>query len=218
MRDELLRMAADRLELSPALVESLVRSVGVGEPGGARSAGGGSRDAVVGDELAPRGVERHAAGGITASDRRAATRPLARSEQTERAFLALCLALPDEGEAALGRLRPEVHFTSELTRRAASHLRDRLRSPGDGISEDDVELARLVAELSVRASSEFAHPSTLELEGLQLELAAVDREIASSRAAGRGDVAELASRRARVKVEVDKAVDRAMAAAGVGEE
>jgi hypothetical protein len=80
---------------------------------------------------------------------------------------------------------------------------------------EDADLARLIAELSVRAANEPAHVATLEVEALQLELAAVDREIVAARASGSGDVAGLATRRARVKVEVDKAVDRAMAVAGV---
>ena len=44
---------------------------------------------------------------------------LARRAETERTFLALCIASPAEGERALAELDPEEHFTSERLRRAA---------------------------------------------------------------------------------------------------
>jgi DNA primase len=207
MREELLRLVADRLELSPALLESLVgrREGRVGPESVSRS--GAGENVGAGNGGLGSGAGARPGGGA---------RPLERREQTERTFLALCLALPDRGRDALGRLRPEDrYFTGELTRRAAVHLRDHLESPAQGLPAADADLAQLIAELSVRAATEPAHLATLELEALQLELAAVDREIVAARASGQGDVGGLATRRARVKVEVDKAVDRAMAVAGV---
>ena len=53
---------------------------------------------------------------------------LDRREQSERAFLALCLALPDEGEARLTAADLDELFSAPATRRAAEYLRGRLRS------------------------------------------------------------------------------------------
>ena len=113
--------------------------------------------------LAANASERRAAG-----ERRGATSPaearraagLSRREDTERAFLALCIASPEQGAAALAGLDVDEHFASELLRRAARHLRDgNLREPmaeppGQGRLEDDPELKGLLAELIVEAGRE----------------------------------------------------------------
>jgi len=140
---------------------------------------------------------------LRAADRRA---------QTERLFLGLCLALPEVGERRLAEIEPEEHFTSPLLRRAALHLREHLRSPRWGVPAEDSELEALMAELSVRASAEAVTPERLEVEATQLELARVDRAISAAQAAGEGDIAALATRRAKVKVDLDRAMDRAMEA------
>jgi DNA primase len=139
-----------------------------------------------------------------------------RRTQTERMFLALCMALPDEGERRLAEAVPDEHFTSPLLRRAAlhlrEHLREHLRSPRWGVPAEDAELEELMAELSVRASAEVVTPERLEVEATQLELARVDRAISAAQATGAGDIAALATRRAKIKVDLDRAMDRAMEA------
>ena len=72
---------------------------------------------------------------------------LDRREQTERAFLAYCLALPEEGEARLATADLEEMFSAPATRRAGEYLRGRLRSPAGELPAGDEPLARLVAEL-----------------------------------------------------------------------
>jgi DNA primase len=190
-RDELLRLVAGRLSLSEALVESML----------AKGTGRGRGDG----DPASRG--RGEGLGLPTADR---------GGQTERLFLALCVALPEEGERRLAEIEPEEHFTSPLIRRAALHLREHLREPRDGIGAEDTELEALMAELSVRASAEVVTPARLDVEATQLELARVDRAISAAQASGEGDIAALATRRAKVKVELDRAMDRAMEALAEG--
>src|SRR5204862_990663 len=72
--------------------------------------------------------------------RSAPARGLDKREQTERTFLALCIALPEVGSTALAGIDPERHLTGSVTRRAAAHLRDHLETPTEGIAPDDPEL------------------------------------------------------------------------------
>ena len=192
-RDELVRLVAGRLTLSEQLVSLLVQAPAPGaSPPGAGARGDGGAVPV------PRRTPRAAA-------------VLDRREQTERTFLALCLELPESGRSALRRVDLEQHFTSDLTRRAAAHLRDHLADPSQGLADDDQELAALIAELSVRGGREPATPDTLEVEILQLEMARIEREIAAARSAGRLDVTTLAAELTTVKADFGDAVERATA-------
>ena len=101
-------------------------------------------------------------------------------------------------------------FTSDLHRRAAVHLRDHAADPSSGLPEDDDELASLVAGLVIRAAGQEPSRAALQVEGLKLELAAVERRMAAARDAGSGDIAALAGRRAELKNAVDAAIVRAM--------
>jgi DNA primase len=130
---------------------------------------------------------------------------LARREQAERTFLALCIALPEHGREALRRVTLEEHFTSPLHRRAAEHLRGHLAAPLDGLPRDDEALAELMAELTIRAGRDPADPSMLEVELLQLEKDRLERQIAAG-----GAVADLAKAREQVTQDIRTAVTRAM--------
>ncbi|MEA2302003.1 MAG: primase, partial [Solirubrobacteraceae bacterium] len=132
-------------------------------------------------------------------------------ERSERAFLALCIALPREGRTALAGLDLDRVFTGELNRRAAAHLVEHLDEPGRDLDDpDDGELGAVVAELAVRAADAPAQPAQLEAERLQLELALLDREILVARASGRGGQSELAARRREVKAAVERALTLAL--------
>ncbi len=174
-RMELEQLIASRLELPERTVASLLA-------GGPAAGGGG-------------------AGG---GGRRAATTTLDARERTERSFLALCIAMPERGAQALAMLDPETHFASELTRRAAVHLRTHLDSPTAGV--DDGELAALLAELAVRGSEEPVHPAQLDAERWQLELARIDRAIVAGRAAGAGGLTELGDERMKAKAAAEAAL------------
>ncbi len=137
---------------------------------------------------------------------------LTRREETERAFLALCIASPEDGELALAGLDIDEHFSSGLLRRAARHLlAGDLRAPmsdAPGAEEgvdDDPQLKGLLAELVVEAGRERADTAMLEVQRLQLELARVDRQIQRARGQDGGDISALAQRKAEVKRDFDRA-------------
>jgi DNA primase len=200
MRMELTRIVSGRLALPESLAETLLADGSRGGGQGGRSSG----------ERPANGSARAGAGGLS------------RREETERAFLALCIASPDEGAQALESLDVDEHFASELLRRAARWLREGdLResmataagAAGGGL-DGDPELKALLAELIVEAGREQAHPAMLEVQRLQLELARVDRRIQRARGQESGDISELAQRRAEVKREFDRAYGRVLEETG----
>jgi DNA primase len=96
----------------------------------------------------------------------------------ERAFLALCLALPSAGERALQAIDLEEHITSARLRRAARHLAGRLEQPLGGLPPEDEDLARTVADLVERAGRAGAvRPEHVEQQRLYLERARLERAI-----------------------------------------
>jgi DNA primase len=154
-------------------------------------------------------------GGARVETARRTTRALSRREETERTFLMLCVASPKEGAQALRELDLERHFTSDLLRAVAQHLRDGdLHEPMRSASSQehaDGELEGVLAELVVQAGRESGQPAMIAVQRLQLELASVDRQIQAARTRGGGDVSELARRRGDVKREFDIAYERALA-------
>ncbi|MGI8593784.1 MAG: DNA primase [Solirubrobacteraceae bacterium] len=201
MREELIRLAADRLDLSQGLVASLLEGTGRAATAdwapGRRDGRGGSAHGL-GD-----------AGETSGGGGHAPRAPLSQAERTERTFLALCIALPDPGREALRRVDLERHFSSERTRRAAAYLRDHITSPIDGLTGDDPDLTATITELAVRAEREPALPATLEAQQLDLELRRLEREIANANADGRLDITTLAEQRSEVKARFDRAIDKA---------
>jgi DNA primase len=201
MRLELTKLVSGRLALPESLMETLLAP----QAGRAQQAGQAGRG---------RTENGQAAGGNTSADR---ANGLSRREETERTFLALCIASPEEGAQALTSLDVDEHFTSELLRRAArhlgaGHLRDPMADPAglaDGL-DGDPQLKALLAELVVEAGREPVHPAMLDVQRLQLELARVDRRIQRARGEESGDVSELATRRGEVKREFDRAQERAL--------
>lgn len=186
LREELLRLIADRIDVPADTVARLLASGG----------GGGI----------PRSAPARGANGAQRDDPppRPALNP---RERSERAFLAYCIALPGPGREALAELDLEHELAFPGPRRAAQHLRDHLDRPTSGVPESDEELARLLAELAVRAEALEATPAGLEAQRLQLALARASRDLAAARAAG-GSVAKLAHHRDQLKVRFDVAVQR----------
>ena len=174
LREELVQLVAGRLGLTESLVASALA--------GARVSTGGGHAVALADRPAENGA-------------RAA---LHRREQSERAFLAYCLALPEEGEQRLAGADLDELFSAPETRRAAEYLRGRLRSPAGELPAGDEALARLVAELVIRAGQLEATPAKLELEALQLDLHNLDRRIATARTDGHERIGALARERQQV--------------------
>lgn len=234
MRMELTRMVSGRLGLSEGLAETLLASsaghvrmedLHVSNGGGySRSGRGVQRSGGVSAQSprAERGADGRAAGEVGAGGEGGsrASRVLSARADTERAFLALCIATPQHGERALEEVEIEGVFTSELLRRAAEHLKaGHLAEPLKDVDAEDRELVGLLAELTVEAgrwpvSARSSKPPMLEVQQLQLRLAWIDRRVHAARAKGTGEVNELAKLRGEVKQEFDRAQERALAESG----
>jgi DNA primase len=217
MRMELTTLVSNRLALADRLTEKLLAS----PPG----AGGGSgRSAVPGDARGGRATGQGGSEGerVPRAQPAGAGGELLAREETELAFLALCIASPQEGAEALAGLDLEEHYSSPLMRRAAAHLRDGdladpMSDPPDAPSlEFDLPLKELLAELVVAAGRERSGRAMLEVQRLQLELARLDRQIQRARGRGEGEVGALAARKVEVKHEFDQATERALEGSGQG--
>jgi len=202
LREELVQKVASRLDLSGELVVSLLAQ-GAGAPAGAApayAAGGAGRSG--GPGVAAAGFPGTGAPGGIAAGSPAATLVLDRRERAERTFLALCVAFPREGAEALARLGPAEHLTSELSRRAAAHLREHLDAPLEGLPADDPELSTLVSELdarAARAADSGVSADSLEHAWLVIELARLERAIDAARIAKSLDVGTLGREREQVR-------------------
>jgi DNA primase len=186
LRDELMQRVAGRLELSAGRLATLVVD---GSPGPHARSGNGNRDQSASAE-ANLGALSHGA-------------------RAERAFLALCVAVPDLGAATLSEIDPDELLTSEPLRRAARHLDGRTDSPLADLPSDDDELARIVADLVARAGrSTDVSPERLQHARLVLERDRLDRAIIRARTEGGAGINELARERERVLEQVRGVVSR----------
>jgi DNA primase len=179
MRMELTELVSSRLAVKGSILEQRLSSQGRRGAGARRETQSqGTPEARAGDPAAAR------------------SRGLSGREDTERAFLALCIASPEEGAVALQSIDVDEHFASELMGDSSA------REAG---LDDDPELKELLAELTVQAGREETRPAMLEVQRLQLEMARMDRKIHQARGQHDGDVSGLAQRRAEVKREFDRA-------------
>ena len=156
-RDELVRRVAERLDFEPAMV--------MGRVVAATPASGGPG----------RAAPAAASGRQAAPPRRAAE--LTSRERRERALLAMCIALPEEGRSYLERLS-EAHL-SPSGARAARWLREHPGDPASNLPQDD-ELSGLLTELVMLSRSEPASPDAMQLNFLLLEQRRLEDEIAAA--------------------------------------
>jgi DNA primase len=202
LRDELMRRVSGALELAPARLASALEQAGAREPATPGAGPAGSADRAGGDP----GRLANGSGPGTGGH------PMDHSPKGEQVFLALCLALPEEGERALSGSDLDELLTSERLRQAAAHLRGRTRSPTEAIPAGDEQLARVVAELVKRAGDMAGRdpdrralsPDRLEHARLMLELERVDRARIRARAQG-SPITALARERERVLLELHAA-------------
>jgi DNA primase len=152
-RDELVRRVAERLDVEPAMV--------IGRLATARSP-------VAAVENAPAGPAPKAE--LTSRERR------------ERALLAMCIALPKEGEDFLKRLTGD--HLSPSGARAREWLEGRLADPVTGLPHDDPELTSLVSELVMMARSEPASLEAMELNLMLLEQRRLEARIGEAGESG----------------------------------
>jgi DNA primase len=159
-RDDLVRRVAERLDLEPAMV--------MGRVVAAQPLSGGTAEPA-GQSRAPAPAPRRAA-ELTSRERR------------ERALLAMCIALPEEGKGYLGRLTDD--HLSQQGARVAAWLREHPEDPASNLPREDSELAGLIAELVILAHDEPASPEAMELNFLLLEQRRLEADIAAAGEAG----------------------------------
>ena len=164
-REELIRRAADRLDVPLELIVGRLR--GGGPPGRAAPRPPGER-AVPGGGPPPPG-----AGGPRRAPRRRALEP---AERAEALFVAMCLAEKRRGRAYLARIEPG-HLSSEALGRAVVHLLAHEDDPLAGLGDADAELGAVVAEVLALSESEPSSDQALRISFLQLELRRVEREL-----------------------------------------
>jgi DNA primase len=182
LQDDLIRLAADRLQMSESVTHEALRRATARVRAPARRTDGGD----AGDRAArPTRM-------VTSVDLR---------DDTERAFLARCLAVKGAGRAALESMDVDETFGNDLARRAARYLVEHLEHPGQSLPAGADDLARLVAELVIRSGDLAADPAALALERLTLDKLRLDRRIAAARRAGE-PVTALAVERQRVQEEI----------------
>jgi DNA primase len=124
--------------------------------------------------------------------------------RAEREFLSRCLASDDLGRSYLS-LPSDDQLSSEATRRAREHLVAHFDDPIAGLPEGEPALAALVTNVALAAQEQPASPeAVLRMSILQLEKRRLEREI--RRAAQAGDHArqsELAAAEQRVRGDLD---------------
>ncbi|HEX3615782.1 MAG TPA: DNA primase [Solirubrobacteraceae bacterium] len=162
LRDELVRNAAGTLGIPEARLVALLdqapaaaAAVFAGSHASAESGPGPGRDDDYPDPY-------HDRPAVVSAPRRQRPEP-------ERSFLAMCVAAPDIGAAALARIDPEVLLLDDVLRRAARFLSTHL--PGDlpDPPGDDPELIFVLDDLRARAGR-GRHVSVDELEHARLVL------------------------------------------------
>ena len=234
VRLELVQLVSGRLALRDGMTERLLAGglPAEGLPRNRANTGAGSRRQG-GSQVAASQAGAQRAGGL-----------LSRRDQVERAFLAFCIAFPKEGATALREVELDEHFTSELVRRSAAHLREHLEAPLSEVPADDAELTGALAELVAQADAlkseeadeayseaagpeSVAGPSSADAPRVSAESAAakvrvqrLQLELAllerqiAARAQQGAEVSEVAARRAEVKRDFDQAQQRALDMAG----
>jgi DNA primase len=167
LRDDLVRRVAERLDFEPA---SVLGRVIAAEPATGGPQGGGpvyesfSAEA----QAQPRAPRR--------------TAELTSRERRERALLAMCIALPEDGREFLSRLADD-HLSASGSR-AAAWLRENPGDPASNLPQDD-ELTSLITELVMTSHDQPASREAMELNFLLLEQRRLEDEIAA--AGQRGD-------------------------------
>lgn len=173
-QSELVRKVADRLDLEPAMVMGRVVA---------------STPATGGPEAAQSPVQRRSSGQPQEAPPKPPKQELTSRERRERALLAMCVALPDQGVTYLEKLK-EAHL-SVSGRAAAEFLRAHPKDPAEHLPRENGALAALITELVMLAREEPASEESMELNFLLLEQRRLEGEIEA--AGERGDYERRAS-------------------------
>lgn len=198
-RQELIRRVTEKLQIDPSVVLSRVEAAESGETEMARQRPGNTGTST----SAPGQASGQAPDAATVQ---APTRPvLSRRERTERWLLAMCVARPEEGRQWLEKLDTR-HLTSPLIERTVEWLKGHLDDPASGLDPEDRELQKMVAALVARADPDLVGTGSIRRNFLELELAALEDDIAA--AAREGDAArraELSRQRSELVEQIRRA-------------
>ncbi|MDX6624927.1 MAG: primase, partial [Solirubrobacterales bacterium] len=168
LRDDLVRRVAERLDFDPGTV---LARVTVAEPTTGGSGGAGQvYESFSAEAQATSAQQPRRAAELTSRERR------------ERALLAMCIALPEDGREFLTRLTDDHLSASGI--RAAAWLRENPGDPASNLPHDD-EMASLISELVMISHDQPASREAMELNFLLLEQRRLEDEIAA--AGERGD-------------------------------
>ena len=162
-RDDLVRRVAERLDFDPATV--------MGRVVAATPTSGGREGTVPEPVRSAQPARPQRTAELTSRERR------------ERALLAMCIAVPQEGKEYLARLT-DAHL-SPTGRSGAAWLREHLEDPASNLPHDDDALAGLIAELVILSREEPASREAMEHNYLRLEERRLEGEIVA--AGERGD-------------------------------
>ncbi|MFZ0044138.1 MAG: DNA primase [Solirubrobacteraceae bacterium] len=186
LRDDLMRRISGRLQLRESQVATLLVSA---------------------DGSAPRGGPVNGSGEPGRAGR-ADAQPVISGTRSERLFLALCIAIPEQGGELLDRGDMDELLTSEPLRAAARQLRGRAKTPLTELPPEDEELARTIADLVALAGRvPDPSPDRLEHARLVLDRDRLDRAIIRARGEEAG-TSELAHQREVVREAIRAAVAR----------
>lgn len=192
LREELIELVAERLDLQPAMVSSWVTTSG--------AAGNGAP---------PPNRQRPAADDAVAAPQR----PAAMSPQVtaERDLLVALVAAPAPGAKLAANLTRE-RFSSDGMWRLFEYVRDHIEDPLASLPMDDSRLAQAVTGI-VADAAEMSVPPTDVVLAAQLatvDITAIDRQMERARQEGTGGIATLRKRRDELVAQRDELIATAL--------
>jgi DNA primase len=201
LRDELIRNAAGALGIPEARLVTLLDQA----PAAALPAAGGMALSGLASDVDDEYPDPYRDRPLVVST------PRRQRPEPERSFLAMCVASPDIGAAALARIDPEVLLFDDVLRRAARFLRAHLPGELPDPPGDDPELIFVLDDLRARAGrGRNVNVDELEHARLVLERDRLRREIRYLREHGGagGTLAKLSAEQQDVLTTIKTVVTR----------
>lgn len=187
LREELIELVSERLDLQPAMVSSWLTAPGSVSATGTRT-----------------GRDSQPAEPVAASHRTVAMSP---QVAAERDLLVACVAAPESGAKIVAELGRE-RFSSDGMWRLVEYLREHLADPLASLPVDDPRLAQAVTGIAADAAEMPAKPTdaVLRAQLATVDITAIDRQIERARQEGTGSIAELRKRRDALVSERDELI------------
>ena len=205
LRDELVRNAAGALAIPEALLVTLLGQAP------ADSARRRPATPAADDEYQGGAYPNEGYADSNREPQRTPTAPRRARPEPERSFLAMCVASPDIGAAALARIDPEAVLADDVLRRAARFLREHLPNDLPDPPGDDAELIFVIDDLRRRADrGRNVSVDELEHARLVLERDRLRREIRYLRehGGGGGTLARLSAEQQEILATIKTVVTR----------